>query len=125
MGAIKGRGNKSTELKFRMALIRANISGWKLHKKSMTGTPDFYFEKSKYAVFVDGCFWHGCPKCGHVPKTNTEFWKTKISRNKTRDLKITKELNRQGIRVLRFWEHQIKSDLHNCIIILMNELKSY
>lgn len=121
MGAIKGRGNKSTELKFRMALIRANINGWKLHIKDMAGRPDFYFEKEKLAVFIDGCFWHGCPDCGHVPKTHTEFWKTKISRNKTRDIKVTKELKQKGIKVLRFWEHQIKVDMQNCI----NLVKKY
>ena len=82
MSAIKSKGNKTTEITFRMALVRASIRGWKLHPKGLPGNPDFIFPARKTVVFLDGCFWHGCPKCGHIPKTNIGYWRTKIQMNK-------------------------------------------
>src|SRR5690242_4583024 len=86
MSAIRSSGNRSTELRLRLALVRAGIPGWKLHVTGLPGRPDFFFPRRNLAVFVDGCFWHGCPKCGHLPRTNHLFWKTKISRTKMRDM---------------------------------------
>jgi DNA mismatch endonuclease (patch repair protein) len=68
-------------------------------------TVDIAFTKVKLAVFVDGCFWHGCPVHGTLPKTNTDFWSSKIQATKTRDLETSDALDRLGWRVLRFWEH--------------------
>ncbi len=62
----------------------------------------------KLAIFIDGCYCHGCPKCGHIPKTCTEFWKAKIERNITRDKLNRAKLRRIGIKPLSFWEHQLK-----------------
>ncbi len=115
MSAIKGKGNKSTEIKFKMALVRNGISGWRLHPKYLEGKPDIYFPKEKIAVFLDGCYWHGCPKCGHIPKTNTNFWKTKISNNKKRDAKKRRILRRSGVKVLKFWEHELYKDVNKCV----------
>lgn len=66
--------------------------------------PDFVFWKARVAVFVDGCFWHGCPRHGTKPKQNGEFWAAKISRNQTRDRKVVRELRKAGWTVLRIWE---------------------
>src|SRR5690606_22059724 len=85
MSLIRGKKNRTTELKLRMLLTSKGIKGWKLHAIELEGNPDFYFEKKKLAIFVDGCFWHGCPRCGHIPKTRSAFWKAKISRNRKRD----------------------------------------
>lgn len=112
MSAIKGKHNRSTELTLRMALIRAGINGWKMHYK-LPGKPDFYFPQFKIAIFVDGCYWHGCPKCGHIPKTRSEYWKAKISRNIQRDKKNKKLLQNEGITVIRLWEHELKKNLLN------------
>lgn len=90
-----------------MALVRAGISGWVLHAKDLPGKPDFFFPTMNVAVFVDGCFWHGCPKCGHIPRTRAEFWAAKIQRNRERDLQMSALLRRQKIRVLRIWEHEL------------------
>jgi DNA mismatch endonuclease (patch repair protein) len=68
-------------------------------------TVDIAFTRSKLAVFVDGCFWHGCPIHGTSPKTNSEFWKSKISATMVRDRETTMALNKLGWTVLRFWEH--------------------
>jgi DNA mismatch endonuclease (patch repair protein) len=92
-----------------MALIRNKIAGWTTNEIALIGKPDFYFKKSKMVLFIDGCFWHGCPVCGHIPRTNISFWKEKIRRNKLRDKRTKKALLKQGIKVLRLWEHQINN----------------
>lgn len=105
MSRIRSKHNKATEYKLRMLLIENKIKGWKLHAKNIFGNPDFYFPKKKLAIFVDGCFWHGCPECGHIPKTRPAFWKTKFDRNKKRAELVKLELRKKAIRVIRIWEH--------------------
>ena len=78
--------------------------------KDILGVPDFIFPDSKVAIFIDGCFWHGCPKCGHIPKTNASYWAAKIARNQNRDKKYSKELRSQGFTVIRTWECALKID---------------
>lgn len=107
MKAVKGKGNKSTEVRFRAMLVRARFRGWKVHPKGLVGKPDFFFPEQHLAVFVDGCFWHGCPRCGHVPKANNPYWKAKIEGNQRRDRGHDLLLQEQGIRVLRVWEHEL------------------
>jgi DNA mismatch endonuclease (patch repair protein) len=108
MSAIRGKHTKTTERALRMSLVRAGISGWQLHSE-LPGKPDIYFGNCGIAVFVDGCFWHGCPRCGHIPKTRSEFWRLKISRNMQRDRAAARRLRAQGIRVLRVWEHRLRT----------------
>ena len=117
MSAIRSVGNKSTEMKL-LRIFRANrISGWRRHAK-LAGRPDFYFSQSRVAIFVDGCFWHGCPKCGHIPKSRSDFWRFKIERNKKRDLKNTRALKKAGVMVVRIWEHDLKGPRHTARILL-------
>jgi len=59
-------------------------------------------------VFVDGCFWHGCPRCYRRPKSNRKFWDAKITRNRMRDRRVKSVLRNEGWQVLRFWEHDLK-----------------
>lgn len=66
---------------------------------------DVVFTRAKVAVFIDGCFWHGCPEHGTTPRTNTAFWSAKIERNRVRDADTTARLEALGWSVLRFWEH--------------------
>ena len=66
---------------------------------------DVAFTRARVAVFVDGCFWHGCPDHGAIPRTNSEFWAAKITRNRARDDDTNERLEAMGWRVLRFWEH--------------------
>jgi len=108
MSCIKGSHNKSTEAKLRMILIKAGIRGWVLHPNDVFGKPDIFFPKKQLAIFVDGCFWHGCPKCGHIPKTRSAFWKTKFNRNKIRAKLVALKLRQQSIKVLRIWEHAFR-----------------
>lgn len=68
--------------------------------------PDLVFPKAKVAVFVDGCFWHGCPAHGVQPQTNSTYWAAKISRNKERDVNVDRNLTVLGWQVVRIWEHE-------------------
>lgn len=115
MRSVRATGNKTTEMRLRGALIKSGIRGWKVGPKGLLGNPDFLFPVARVAVFVDGCFWHGCLECGHIPKTNSAFWQAKILGTQTRDTKISRELRTQGIKVLRLWEHQVQRDLQECI----------
>jgi len=75
----------------------------------LSGTPDFFFPKQNLALFVDGCFWHGCSRCGQrAPKTRARWWQEKISGNKRRDRKANSSLKKMGIKVVRVWECQLK-----------------
>jgi DNA mismatch endonuclease, patch repair protein len=72
------------------------------------GKPDFVFPKQKVALFVDGCFWHGCPRHSNMPRNNQEFWAKKLGGNKTRDKLVNRELRKMGWVVVRVWEHELK-----------------
>jgi len=106
MAQIRSRGNQATELALAKLFRRHKITGWRRNQK-VFGKPDFIFPKHKLAVFVDGCFWHGCPKHGTQPKGNAAFWRKKISRNQIRDRLVTRTLRKAGWRVLRIWEHEL------------------
>jgi DNA mismatch endonuclease, patch repair protein len=107
MSRIRSKGNKSTEARLRAALIKAGVSGWKLHPPDVPGRPDFYFTKARVAVFVDGCFWHACSRCGHTPKVRSAFWKMKFSRNQLRARKVKAALKAAGVKTVRIWEHEL------------------
>lgn len=106
MSAVRGKGNRSTELRLVEIFRAQKITGWRRHAK-VFGSPDIVFPKLKLAVFVDGCFWHGCPEHGTMPATNRGFWETKITRNRARDREVNRELKKRGWRVLRLWEHEL------------------
>ena len=122
MSAVKGKGNKTTEVRFRLALVRSGISGWKMHESGIIGKPDFYFPVQKIVIFIEGCFWHGCPKCGHIPKTNTEYWREKIARNKKRDKSITRKLRYRNYKVIRIWEHELKDGINRRVREFINAI---
>ncbi len=108
MSAIRGKHNHTTEVRFRMALIRSALRGWVTHV-DLPGKPDFYFPAANLAVFLDGCFWHGCKHCGHIPKTNSLFWGKKIELTQIRDRKNSRELRKRGLVVIRVWEHSLRN----------------
>ncbi len=115
MKQVRGKGNRTTERRFRAALVSAGISGWHTNVRGVKGSPDFYFPEERLAVFIDGCFWHGCKLCGHIPEKNRPFWEAKINRTRERDRCNTLLLRRQGISVLRFWEHEVGHSLAACV----------
>ena len=127
MACVKSNYNKSTELKF-LSFLRANkIVGWR-RKYPIIGKPDFVFPKLKIAIFIDGCFWHGCSQHCRMPNSNELYWEKKIANNIKRDKKITKLLKEKGWQVIRIWEHELGSKnllkKLNAIIILNKQEKN-
>ena len=133
MSRIRSRGNKGTELRM-VALLRAHgITGWRRQQElrverkcsrasgdaSASQLPifssrparrvsvDFVFRAERVCVFVDGCFWHACPRHGTRPAGNRAFWKAKLDRNVERDRQVTRLLRKAGWKVLRIWEHDL------------------
>jgi len=94
-------------------LAGMRLSGWRKNYSAVVGKPDAAFPKEMVAVFVDGCFWHGCPHCNRkLPETNQEYWEGKIKRNIERDQCNTQLLTDDGWRVVRIWEHEIRDPSH-------------
>ena len=106
MSRIRGRGNKETELVLATLFRRHRINGWR-RNQPVFGKPDFVFPNARLAVFVDGCFWHACPKHSNMPANNRAFWRKKLTGNKARDRVVNKALRRAGWRVVRIWEHEL------------------
>lgn len=109
MSRIRGRGNSSTELRMREILRRAGLTGWRRHQP-LPGRPDFIFRRFRLAIFVDGCFWHQCPRCGNLPANNSAFWLKKLVGNQQRDKENNKKLRALGWLPVRFWEHELRSE---------------
>lgn len=108
MRAVRSRRNESTELAFARVLREHKITGWRRHLP-LSGRPDFSWPSLRIAVFVDGCFWHGCPRCYTSPKTNKAFWVEKVESNRRRDKRVTAQLRRMGWKVVRIWECRVAS----------------
>lgn len=121
MRRVKGKDTKP-EIRLRKQLWKAGIRGWRLHLKEIEGRPDIIFTKYKLAIFVDGCFWHGCTKCLRLPKSNVEYWTKKIERNMARDELTTSSLRKEGWTVLRFWEHEIRHEISRVVEIIKSRL---
>lgn len=115
MRAIRDRGNKSTEARFRGLLVQAGVRGWKLRPHGLPGKPDFLFPNARLVVFLDGCYWHGCPRCGRVPNVNRPYWSAKIEGNRKRDARHTERLIAEGYHVLRFWEQELAEEPKRCV----------
>src|SRR5262245_24767070 len=97
MGRVRASGNASTEQRVEAALMAAGLRGWIKHPHQILGKPDFYFPEFRTVVFVDGCFWHACPRCGRrTPRTRRAFWEGKIEENRVRDVRIRRNLRRAG-----------------------------
>lgn len=109
MSRIRSTRNRSTEIPVASALRAGKITGWRRHAARIVGRPDFYFPKERVALFIDGCFWHGCPRCGNVPKSNRPYWAEKLGRTRRRDRENTRALTTAGYKVLRVWEHDVRS----------------
>ena len=84
-------------------------------------TADIVFRKARVAVFIDGCFWHGCPQHYKEPKTNTDYWRAKIAGNGQRDRQTDELLFEAGWLVLRFWEHEDPNEIADAIITAVEE----
>jgi DNA mismatch endonuclease (patch repair protein) len=133
MSRIRGRGNKDTELALARLLRRHGIAGWRRQitlsvrssrreearsknqktngassRRLLRVKVDFVFRQVRLALFVDGCFWHGCPQHATWPAHRAAWWRSKIEGNQARDALVTRTLRRAGWRVLRVWEHTLR-----------------
>ncbi len=109
MSQIRNK-NTTAEVIFRKQLW---YKGWRYRIHSnLPGRPDIVFQRLKVVIFIDGCFWHKCPLHFQLPKKNRKFWNQKISGNVARDKTNNQKLLSRGWKVLRFWEHEIKNQLH-------------
>ena len=106
MSRVRSRGNRTTELALVKLFRERGITGWRRNQR-VFGKPDFIFKKARLAIFVDGCFWHGCPRHATFPVTRRAFWLKKFAANRARDRRVNRELRRLGWRVVRIWEHQL------------------
>lgn len=147
MAQIRSRGNRDTELALAKLLRAHGITGWRRQVRVRLAAAshgprtqpghvqaDFVFPKQRVAIFVDGCFWHGCPKHSSptrwlkkstmplVPggsptarrsrRTGEAFWRQKLAANRARDRFVNRQLRRQGWRVIRIWEHDLTHTSH-------------
>jgi len=123
MSRIRGRGNKATELVLMQLFRQHGITGWRRNQK-VFGKPDFLFRRNRLALFVDGCFWHGCPKHCKIPVGNRAFWKKKFAANKARDRRVNRALRRLGWQVVRIWEHDLAKRREACVQKIQDVMNS-
>lgn len=101
------------ELLLRRALWAAGVRGWRLHVKTLPGKPDLAFIGARFAVFVDGAFWHGHPDYYHGQ--SGPFWDAKIATNRERDARVDAQLASLGWEVLRLWDFEVEKDPDGCV----------
>jgi DNA mismatch endonuclease (patch repair protein) len=150
MSRIRGRGNRDTEVALAKLLRQRRITGWRRHLKVKLGElrvvrpkstsqnrrnkpktraqlvvhPDFVFLRQRTVVFVDGCFWHGCPKHSNLPANNQAFWEKKLNGNKARDRFVNRGLRKAGWKVIRIWEHDIAKRSEACVKRIQRALQT-
>ncbi len=125
MSKIRGTNSKP-ELLLRKALWKAGVR-YRINRTNLPGRPDISIKKYKLAVFVDGEFWHGYywDQKKNTIKTNRKFWVPKIERNMQRDREVNQMLSELGYTVFRFWSHEIKNNLQQCINDLLTYIETY
>jgi len=150
MSRIRGRGNRDTELALAKLFRQNRITGWRRHLKikldqprivvskstkqnqrnkpktraQLVVHPDFVFLRQRVVIFVDGCFWHGCPKHSNIPVNNRPFWEKKLSGNKTRDRFVNRQLRKNGWKAVRIWEHDIAKRSDACLMRIQRALQT-
>src|SRR5207244_8622277 len=98
------------------------VRGYRLHSATVPGKPDVLFPNRRVAVFVDGCFWHGCPTCYREPKSHKEYWQMKVRRNQERDRLVNDKCEQAGWRVVRVWEHSVLKAPERAVAVVQRAL---
>jgi DNA mismatch endonuclease (patch repair protein) len=121
MSRIRGHGNRNTELAL-LKLFRVHrIFGWR-RRQPVFGRPDFVFLTVRMAVFVDGCFWHGCRRHRNPPGSNRAFWRRKLASNMARDRRVNRVLRNKGWCIVRIWEHDLARRPRWCVSTIRHKL---
>jgi DNA mismatch endonuclease (patch repair protein) len=113
MRAVKSRDSR-IELEFRKALWKLGFR-YRKNASNYFGRPDIILQKHKTVIFIDSCFWHGCPEHLRMPSSRQDYWVKKIERNKSRDLEVNNYYRDSGWRALRLWEHDLIRDLEGAV----------
>lgn len=123
MSRIKGRDTKP-EMLVRRWLFRNGLR-YRLHDKKLPGKPDLVFVKQKTVLFINGCFWHGHEECKYfkVPRTRTDWWLEKITKNVERDINNYRVLTESGWQIVILWECELKQDSNKILEELLLKLK--
>ncbi len=110
MSLVRSRGNRTTEWRFRSALMRNGVRGWSMHPRQVPGRPDFVLPKKQIALFIDGCFWHRCSRCKRpLPINNRQYWRAKLAANVARSKRVDQQLTKKGFKVVHLWEHELRT----------------
>jgi DNA mismatch endonuclease (patch repair protein) len=122
MSANRGK-DTGPEISLRKALWAKGIRGYRVHPKDLPGRPDIVFPRYRLAILVNGCFWHRCPHCmPSTPKSHTDFWNEKFKRNIERDSRVIMELQEIGWRTIVVWECSIRSNVHEVVKNIGDEI---
>ena len=123
MSKIRGKDTKP-EIFMRKVLFRSGFRYSLKHRfKEPNFRPDIVMVSRKICIFMDGCFWHGCPRCYKEPKSNRDYWVPKINRNIERDKEQNEYLKRNGWKVIRVWEHDLKENPTKTMIRVIREIE--
>ena len=126
MASIRSKGNSTTEAPMVGAMRAIGLSGWRRHHRIVIPSgyvkPDFVFSRQRLAVFVNGCFWHSCPTHCSLPKSNVDFWVSKLEANKARDCRNLRELKGLGWEVLTIWEHSVRKSAADCAMLILEKM---
>ncbi|MCW5937136.1 MAG: very short patch repair endonuclease [Fimbriimonadaceae bacterium] len=120
------QGNRGTETKpertLRRALWAAGARGYRKNVRKLPGTPDVVFGRQKVAVFLHGCFWHGCPSCqrDRSPAQNRAFWQAKVANNQARHARAVSSLSDLGYAVVTVWECQLQKSLDQVVGLVLS-----
>ena len=102
------------------------LKGWKVRHRmhpAMMGHPDILLTQTKTVVFIDGCFWHGCPTCFVAPSSNAAYWRKKIERNRSKADEVNLALRSGKWRVIRVWEHELRQNQHRAMKRMLHPAK--
>jgi len=120
MRSVRTEGT-APEIRLRRALWRAGLR-YRIRTRIESAKPDLAFLGKRVLVFVDGCFWHGCPEHYTQPVTNAAFWSAKVEKNKARDKRNKETLESKGWKVVRFWECEVERDLSRVVATIQHHL---
>jgi DNA mismatch endonuclease (patch repair protein) len=117
--------SKNTKIEIFLEKLLSKM-GYRFSKnaKRLIGKPDIVFRRKQIAIFIDSCFWHGCPYHCRMPHSNRAYWNAKIRRNKERDKEVNNWYKNNDWIILRFWEHTIQNNIENCVKKIAQSIKN-